>query len=125
MIEMPDTYEKLIKSGISKDFSMGYSSHPGFRASYCLPFSFFNLKTNMETSLTIIPFAFMDVCFRDNQKNGKEKALIEIKKIISSIKKVNGMFVSLWHNETLADDKNAIGWRYIFEKMLEETRNGN
>ncbi len=124
-LKMPKTYENLIKIGIHRDFSMGYSSHIGFRAGYCLPFKFFNLLSNIETELEIIPFALMDVCFKDYLKIRPEIALIKIKKMISSIKNVNGLFVSLWHNEMLTNAENNVGWRFVFEQMLKEIKNGN
>ncbi|NJO89826.1 MAG: hypothetical protein HC831_13425 [Chloroflexia bacterium] len=54
--------------GITNDYSMGYSSHPGFRAGTCTPFYFFNLKTDEKTNLKITPFAVMDVGFIDYLK---------------------------------------------------------
>jgi hypothetical protein len=125
MLKLPETYLNLIDAGIVIDLSMGYSSHVGFRASFCLPFLFFDLTTNKETNLMVVPFSFMDVCFRDNQKKGGENALMEIKKIISSIKKVNGLFVSIWHNETLSKLKKSTDWRRIFEEMMQQTQNEN
>jgi hypothetical protein len=119
-MKMPDTYENLIDLGILTDYSMGYSTHMGFRASFCLPFLFFNLKTNRETDLEIVPFALMDVSFRKHQKIMPEIALIQIKKIISSIKKVNGLFVSLWHNEAFSETNHPENWRVIFDQMLKE-----
>jgi hypothetical protein len=124
-LRMPETYENLLSLGIVQDFSMGYSSHIGFRASFCLPYHFFNLVKNEETQLEIIPFELMDVCFKDYQKIKPEIALIQIKKIISSIKNVNGLFVSLWHNETLNECPGILSWRNIFEQMLKESKNGN
>lgn len=124
-LKMPLTYENLINLGIRRDFSMGYSSHPGFRASFCLPYPFFNLETNQERPLELVPFAFMDACFRDYYKIGPEKALIRIKKIISSIKKVGGLFVSLWHNETFTNEECKIGWHRVLDEMLNEINHEN
>jgi len=124
-LKMPETYENLIKAGLSRDFSMGYSSHVGFRASYCRPYNFFNLKTNEERPLEIVPFETMDVCFSRHQKIKPEIALNKIKKIISSIKKVNGLYVSIWHNETLANIDKTMDWRAVYEEILNETTNGN
>jgi len=124
-LKIPDTYENLIKLNIKKDFSMGYSSAPGFRASVCSSFRFFNLITNTETELEIVPFAVMDSCYIHYLQIKPEYALKSIKKIITSIKKVNGLFVSLWHNESLSQTEIEMGWREVFEQMLEEANNGN
>ncbi len=124
MLKLPDTYETLIKLGITKDYSMGYSSHPGFRAGTCTPFYFFNLKTDEQTSLRITPFAVMDVCFKDYLQCSPSEALKKIKKIITSIKKVNGLFVSLWHNESLESRNQHFTWRHVYEGMLNEAKDG-
>jgi hypothetical protein len=123
--KLPYTFENLIKLDIKTDFSMGYSSLPGFRASVCSPFKFFNLITNRETELSIVPFAVMDVCFKHNMQIKPEEALKKIKKIITSVKKVNGLFVSLWHNETLNSTNGQMSWREVFEQMLHDAKNGN
>ena len=48
-----------------------------------------------------------------------------IKKIIKNVKKVKGLFVSLWHNEALGDKKQWDGWRKTYEKMIQYALNGN
>ncbi len=123
MLKLPYTYENLIKLGITKDYSMGYSSHPGFRAGTCTPFYFFNLRVDKPTSLRITPFVVMDVCFKDYLKCSPSEALKKIKKIITSIKKVNGLFVSLWHNESLESKNQHFTWRHVYEGMLNEAKN--
>lgn len=125
MVKLPKTYENLIALNISKDYSMGYSSQAGFRAGLCSSFRFFNLKTNTKTSLEIIPFAIMDACFIHYLKTDQQNALAIIKKIIQSVKEVNGLFVSLWHNENLFELKFENSWRNVFEQMLMEMKDGN
>ncbi len=124
-LQLPTTYENLNEININKDFSMGFASMPGFRASVCSPFKFFNLIKNCETGLQVVPFAVMDACYIHYLKIKPEIALKNIKKIITSVKKVNGLFVSLWHNESLSLRKGEISWRKIFEQMLEEANHGN
>ena len=124
-LQFPSTYENLLKINITKDFTMGYASMPGFRASVCSPFKYFNLIKNYETELKVIPFEVMDACYIHYLQIKPEIALKNIKKIITSVKKVNGLFVSLWHNETLGSKKDEMSWREVFEEMLEEIRNGN
>ncbi len=123
MLKVPATYDNLIQAGIKSDYSMGYASQPGFRAGTCTPFYFFNLKTNKSTNLQLIPFALMDVCFRDYLKSSPAIALKKIKKIITSIKKVDGLFVSLWHNESLGSNNQHFTWRHVYERMLDEAKN--
>ena len=56
----PETYRRLIAAGIRKDFSMGYGSINGFRASVSTPFTWYDLEKEETTSLTVYPFCFMD-----------------------------------------------------------------
>lgn len=124
-LRFPQTYENLLELGITEDYSMGYSSLPGFRAGTCTPFKFFNLQKNEASTLMVVPFSIIDVCFKDYLKSSPSNTLIKIKKIISSIKKVDGLFVSLWHNETLNPSNNQLSWRHVYEGMLDATKNGS
>ena len=36
VLSFPETYRRLLKSGISEDYSLGYSSTPGFRWTYLI-----------------------------------------------------------------------------------------
>ena len=121
-LKIPETYENLIKIGIISDYSMGYASQPGFRAGTCTPFFFFNLRNNTATTLKITSFEIMDACFRDYLKCSPAIALKKIKKIITSIKKVDGLFVSLWHNESLDSKNQHFTWYHVYERMLNEAK---
>ena len=48
-MQIPNTYYDLIKIGILHDYTMGYASQIGFRASTCRPFPFFDLQANQIT----------------------------------------------------------------------------
>jgi len=116
---LPEYYEVLTDLGITDDFSMGFADHIGFRAGTSKPFSFYNLKSEQKTSLTLHPFCIMDRTLRSYQNNSANTALNTIQHLISELKKVNGNFVFLWHNESLSNRMEWKGWRNIFLKMLE------
>ena len=59
-MNLPKTYRRLIDLGIDKDFSMGYGSANGFRASIASSFYWYDLKAEKKTSLLLFPFCFMD-----------------------------------------------------------------
>ncbi len=119
MVRFPDTFEKLIKTEISEDYTLGYAAHTGFRAGICTPFLFYNLKKEEETSLTLVPFMVMDITLQQYMGLNSDQALQNIKEMIDSVKAVNGTFVSLWHNESLSETGVWKGWREVYEKMLE------
>lgn len=119
MVRFPDTFEKLIKTEISEDYTLGYAAYTGFRAGICTPFTFYNLKKEEKTSLTLVPFMVMDITLQQYMGLNPDQALQNIKEMIDSVKSVNGTFVSLWHNESLSDTGAWKGWREVYEKMLE------
>ncbi len=104
-MQFPDTYEALIKADISEDFSMGYASIAGFRASIASPFYFYNLKKEKETELIVYPFVFMDTTLSDYQNLPPEKYLEAVIPLIAETKAVDGTLVGIWHNYALADDE--------------------
>jgi len=114
---LPKTYKMLNENGIKSDFSMGYSSHIGFRAGTCTPFKFFDLQCNKELDILIHPFQIIDVALLNTNKS-TEQAIIEIQNIISIIKKVNGLFIPIWHNESLGNYKRWHGWKQVYEEMI-------
>ena len=119
ILSFPDTYKRLQQVGITDDYSMGYASVPGFRASIATPFMFFDLVAGTRTELKIHPFAFMDVTFRDYLKLDIPSAFEKMKALVDAVKSVNGELVSLWHNESLSEVEGWKGWRALYESFLE------
>lgn len=118
-LTLPETYRNLIDLDITDDYTMGFASQVGFRASICTPFNFYDLDTEMETKLKVHPFAMMEGTLKYNMKVKPEEAMKHIQPLIDEVKKVNGVFMSLWHNDTLNDRKIWVGWKSVFEKMVE------
>lgn len=117
-LELPVTYQRLLDNDITEDYSMGYASHPGFRAGICIPFYFYNLETENKTNLRVFPFAVMDATFNYYLSLSPHQIPDAITPIINEVKKVNGTFISLWHNSSLSEDKEWIGWRKVYQDMV-------
>jgi hypothetical protein len=118
-VSFPKTYQNLINVGIRHDYSMGYASEPGFKASIADPFKFYNLINEAETSLTIHPITVMDVTLRDYYRLDAASAIELTKGMIDAAKAVNGEFVSLWHNESFSESSRWKGWRKVYEEVLD------
>ena len=114
-----ETYQNLIKLGIKEDYTLGYASDVGFRASTCTPFYFFDLHSNTESQLRIFPFQVMDATLNQYMKLNVEEAIDKVALILDKVKKVKGTFISLWHNESLSDHGHWKGWEIVYKKMLE------
>lgn len=116
-LKFPRTYRRLLKNGISEDYTMGYSSQIGFRAGTCTPFYFYDLKKETTTNLKVYPFQVMDVTLRDYLGLSPEDAAKKAEALMEEVKKVGGVFINLWHNETVNDIGHWQGYRKVFEKI--------
>lgn len=116
-LNFPKTYRRVIKAGITTDYTMGYSAQPGFRAGICTPYYFYDLKKEKTTNLLIVPFQIMDGTLNHYLQLSPEDALQEIKNIMQEVKNVGGTFVSIWHNETVNNKGLWEGYQQVFEKM--------
>ena len=114
-----ETYQNLLKLGIKQDYTLGYATDVGFRAGTCTPFKFYDLYNEKETELEIFPFHVMDTTLNQYLKLNIEEAVQKIENIIQKVKKVNGTFISLWHNESVSDHGHWKGWEPVYKKMLE------
>lgn len=117
-VHLPVTYRNLINLDITDEFSMGYASQPGFRASICSSFYFYDVDLDVETKLRIHPFTVMEGTLKDYMKLSPAEAVNTMKNLIAEVKNVNGTFISLWHNESLSDEKRWKGWRAVYEEMI-------
>ncbi|MGV6845619.1 MAG: polysaccharide deacetylase family protein [Lutibacter sp.] len=114
-MSIPETYQDLIDLDIKEDYTMGYAKIPGFRASTCTPFYFYDLHFEIQTPLKIYPFAFMDGTLKDHLKLTNEAAIEKIATLKNEVKNVNGTFISLFHNETLSENDYWKGWKSIYK----------
>jgi hypothetical protein len=115
---MPLTYRQLIELGIESEFSMGYGSINGFRASVALPFYWYDLEKEIQTKLLLYPFCFMDANSFYEQKFSGQQAIDEMKHYYDTVRAVNGTMITIWHNSFLGTGKMFAGWRDVFEKFV-------
>lgn len=118
-LEMPDTYERLLENDILEDYTMGFASQPGFRASICSPFYFYNLREETKTPLRIFPFTLMDATLQYYLNKSPNESMAIIAPLIEAAKAVNGHFISLWHNNTFSEDAEGKAWRNVYKEMIQ------
>lgn len=115
---LPDTYQELIKAGISNEFSMGYGSINGFRASVASSFFWYDLSKEETTSLRLHPFCFMDANSHYEQHQSIEQSQQELMYYYEIIKKYNGLFIPIFHNNFLGTNKEFKGWKEIYTQLI-------
>ena len=117
---LPVTYNSLIKAGITEDYSMGFTTLPGFRAGTCKPFYFYDLENEKPTVLKIYPITFMEGAFIDYQALLPSQALQDIFNLIEAVKNVNGTFISIWHNHTVSETNKYKDWKNVHDEMIQK-----
>ncbi|MBJ2175024.1 polysaccharide deacetylase family protein [Aureibaculum sp. A20] len=119
-LDLPETYQNLVNLEVKEDYTMGYASHFGFRASTCTPFYFYDLEFEIQTPLKVFPFAVMDGTLKDYLKLPNKQSFEVIIDLANQVKKVDGTFITLFHNETLGNRYRWRRWRKIYIDMFKK-----
>jgi hypothetical protein len=114
----PETYRRLIEADITDDYTMGFSGEVGFRAGICTSFYFYDLPRETPTRLKIHPFTVMDATLRYYMKVRPAEVMSYVGPLIREVKAVNGTFITIWHNESLSNQKPWEGWKDVYEEIL-------
>lgn len=117
---LPSGYQRLLRHGIDHDYSMGYGTINGFRASVASSFYWYDLSKEETTQLRIFPFCFMDSNSFYRQKYSAARAMSELMHYYRHTRKVNGLMITIWHNDFLGTDPQFAGWREVYEIFLKE-----
>lgn len=120
ILNMPETYRRLIQHEIKEDYSMGFASEVGFRASICTPYPFYDLDREEKTGLQLYPFAVMEATLKFYMDTQPDEACKIIDDLISEVKNVNGLFISLWHNETVSNEGLWANWRQVYDHLVQK-----
>jgi hypothetical protein len=121
-MKMPHTYKDLIHAGIEDDYTMGFASCPGFRAGCCTPFKWFDIQKNAVTDLTVHPITYMDGALAEDMKLSPGEALEKIASLTATVKKYDGLLLSIWHNHTVNDAFAWKGWKTVFENSINKVK---
>lgn len=117
---LPHTYRKLIEAGITDDYSMGYGSINGFRASYAAPFYWYDLMKEEKTSLLLHPFCYMEANSFFEQKFSVDEAAAELQSYYNTVKSINGEMITIFHNHFLSEEPKWLPWRKMYAAFFSE-----
>ena len=115
---LPSSYRRLLEAGITDDYSMGYGSINGFRASVASSFYWYDLEKDEQTHLRVHPFCYMDANSYYEQKFSAVEAFKEMLHYLEACKEVNGQLITIWHNNFLGTAKMYAGWRECYEQFI-------
>lgn len=114
LLTIPQTYNNLIRVGITDDYTMAYADSVGFRASTCMPFKFFNVLTNQTTTLEVHSTCVMDVTLWNYLKLNTNEAKELTQQLLNVTKQFNGNFISLWHNNSFTGLANKVNLKEVY-----------
>ncbi len=120
---LPQTFRDLQETGITDDYSMGYGTTNGFRASVASSFFWYDLQNENISSLKLHPFCLMDATFFHQQKLTIEKATEEMQSYFKEVKAVNGQLIFIAHNNYLGTEEFYKGWKEKFEQFICSIKN--
>jgi len=117
---LPQTYRLLIDAGIREDYSMGYGSINGFRASVASAFYWYDLERETATNLKLYPFCFMEANAYYEQRLTPAEALEEMRHYLAVTKACGGILCTIWHNTFLGTEEKFRGWRDVYQQFFLE-----
>lgn len=114
--DITSTPQHLINAGIKYDFTMGYASDIGFRAGTSMPFYYFSFSENRTLPLMAVPFEVMDGAFYIYNEIKPKVAEKETIAVAEEVKKVNGLFVTVFHDRTFGVNFFP-GWKPLYLRL--------
>ncbi|MDR0798345.1 MAG: polysaccharide deacetylase family protein, partial [Dysgonamonadaceae bacterium] len=118
-MQLPETFRVLQAAGFQEDFTLTFAQASGFRSGTAVPYFFYDLERDKETSLEIHPTIMMDTTLIHHLKLTPDEAFEKIKKLIDACRQSGGDYVSLWHNSNLAGRPEENPWIDVFIRTSE------
>lgn len=117
---LPRTYRLLIQHGIKHEYSMGYGSINGFRASVVSSFNWYDIENETQTDLLVHPYCYMEANSYFEQKYTAEQAGDELQHYHDIVKSVNGQLITLFHNHFVTKQPQWLPWRNMYLVFLQK-----
>lgn len=117
LYKLPDTAKLHEKAGLLYDSTLSFAQHEGFRTSFCLPHKLYDFDEDREIDVWEIPLNAMDRTLFVYRGLDKEGVMASVKSMIQEVKKFNGVFSLLWHNDFFDEDKYP-GIKLFYEELL-------
>lgn len=106
----------LLSQGIRMDFSMGFASSPGFRAGTSYPFFYYDFLNEKSSELLFVPFCAMDGAYLIYNPLSHDEVFASLMELAREIKKVNGNFISIFHERSFSDHLYP-GFGLLYKKL--------
>jgi len=110
------------QEGVQEDASLGWSRDVGFRAGVSRPFLAYDVQRDREMALTIHPIAVMDSALRVGLDLEASEAQDQMDRWMAVVAEVGGDWMSCWHNTSVSDSEEWVGWRATYLHMVQTAR---
>lgn len=118
----PDTLKRALEEGMAEEHSLGFTDRVGFRAGTCTPFPWYDLEHERETSLMLHPFAVMDSALIERMKLDPAEVVATMSGVSDLVRKVDGPFVSVWHDRYLSGHREFASWPEVFKRVMQHAK---
>lgn len=104
LYDLPETLRTWVENDLSYDVGLGFYAHVGFRCGCCYEYPFWDVVKRQELPILIRPMVVMEgALFQQTMDVG---ILTErICQLLDSVRKYQGEFVFLWHNDNLGREQ--------------------
>lgn len=117
--EIPTTWQIWEDNGMEWDSTLVYADKEGFRCGTCYEYSVFNICTQQKLKLKEKPLIVMEGNFTTYQTEvALDTMLDRIIALIDKVKKYQGNFIYLWHNNKLVSEE----YINIYEKTIHHSQ---
>jgi len=113
---LPAHYNGIEKAGLKMDASVGFAEAYGFRNSYGLPFTPYDLENRKPYSFVEVPLTIMDTTLYRYQKKEATAAAVELVDFLEK-NKFNAVISLLWHNNYFTNYKFR-GYLTLYKTLL-------
>ena len=117
-LAMPETLHRLIKLGITNEYSMGYPTRLGFRAGTGASFPWFNPIEDKTHPIRLHPFCFMDTTARFEEGMSADQAFTALAEMEKELRNTNSTLITIFHNFSLGSDPGWSGWQERYQSFL-------
>ena len=119
-MRIPETLRRLEQDGIMDDYTMGYGTVNGFRASIATPYTWYDLEEERMSGLRLHPFGYMDANAMFEENLTPSRAFEQLREMHDRVKSCGGTLYTIHHNHFLGSYPGYAGWREVYALFLEQ-----
>ena len=115
---LPHTFRYLYEAGIRHEYTLCVNHALGFRTGMAIPYPWFDVDQNRQTSLQLYPTLVMDVSLKQYLQLAPKAAVQAVKRLVSQTQEIQGVFTLLIHNDALSNSEPWEGWKECIIEII-------